>query len=313
MSGALSLPPTAFREADVARIVKAYIASGERDPAMIASNTAHRLFASRRCAVFPPAPGAPLSVRTAWDQLVGYVDHAFREGGIAVGDVQAADNGVNWGVVSTAEGSIDLERYPWQDAVVHDSGSPTPGTFWTARPFEDDGSLVRDFVFSGLAMAGADTRLAFDDSKVGRRLRREARELILASPFNDLRVTSQAPSLAGGRAPGTRGPNDQGVTYMMGRNGRGLVWAKRHYDDLIRLANGRPAKRGIDLGGNVVGSGRSCLLLYLPALNLLALRGPMPALTTEGVAWKQNGKNAIHPPPPVDELGVDTSGVEVGR
>lgn len=310
MMAQATLPPVPFRRPEAARIVDEYIDRGERDPALIACNTAHRLLASRPCAVFPPPPTAAPPVRHAWDQILGYVDHRFRERGLSSNDPVPTRKGVCWGVISTAEGSLDLERYPWACPVVHDGGAPTPGTFWRARQMDDDASLVRGYLFAALWMAGAEGQLAFDDSKVGRRLRRECRELILAAPFNDLRVTSSSASLAGGRAPGTHGANDRGVTYVIGQSGRGLVWAPRHYDDLARLASGLPAKRGIDLVGAPVGSGRSSLFLYLPAVNLLALRGATPVVTTEGVNWEANGKNALYAPPAVDELGIDTSNVE---
>ncbi len=111
------------------------------------------------------------------------------------------------------------------------------------------------------------------------------------------------------RDPGERGANDPGVTYMLGSQGRGLVWAPSHYDDLARLAAGLPAKRGVDLRGAPLGSGGSAMVLYLPALNLVALRGAAPVVTTEGMSWSDTGKETTHPPTLVDALGVDTSGV----
>ena len=102
------VPPTVFREEDVSGVVRLYIEEGERDPALIACNTAHRLFRTRHCSVFPPAPGAPIPVRAAWDQLVGYVDHEFRSRGLTPGDVTTAAKGVRWSAISTAPGSVDL-------------------------------------------------------------------------------------------------------------------------------------------------------------------------------------------------------------
>jgi hypothetical protein len=307
------MPPTVFRERDVSGVVGSYIDQGERDPALIACNTAHRLFRTRNCSVFPPSPGAPLAVRAAWDQLVGYVDHQFRDRGLSPGDASVPLGGVQWASISTAAGSVDLELYPWHQPSVHEAGMATPSTLWTAGPGDNDRSLVRDYLFSALAMAGVDTAPAMEDSKLGRRLRREARETILASPFNDARVTSHSAALAGGRDPGAHGPNDPGVTYMLGSQGRGLVWANHHYDDLARLAAGLPAKRGVDLQGAPIGSGRCPMTLYLPAVNLAALRGAAPVFTTDGLAWVDNGKDTTHPPSMVDALGVDASGVGVGQ
>lgn len=304
-----TMAPTLSGEADVAAVVGHYIDAGERDPALIACNTAFRLFRGPRCQVFPPPAGAPVSVRAAWGRLLSYIDNAFIQRGLVPGDERTAGAGVQWSMVSTAQGSIDLERYPWHEPALHELGMATPGTFWVAKPGDHDGSLVRDYLFAALAMAGMDPSPAFDDSKLGRRLRRDARELVLSSEWNDARVTSKSAALAGGRDPGTNGPSDPGVTHVLGRHGRGLVWAPRHYDDLARLGAGLPAKRGIDLAGEPIGSGRSPMVLYLPAVNLRALRSAAPVLTTDGLLWRDNEKSTMFPPSIVDDLGIDTSGV----
>lgn len=303
--------PEVFRESEVDEVVEAYLAAGERDPALIASNTASRLFSNRRCRVFPPPPGAPLPMRAAWDRLLAHVDDAFARHGFVAGDERAHGGSVPWRVISTAATSPDLECYPWNEAALHEGGRATPGTFWMAGPHDTDASLVRDYLFACLAMAGVETTPAMDDSKLGRRLRRDARELIVTTEFNDARVTSRSATLAGGRDPGTHGAGDVGVTYVLGSHGRGLVWAPRHYDDLARLAAGLTPKRGVDLAGEPLGSGRSRMLLYLVAINLQALRGGDPVLTTEGLAWRGGGVTS-RPPPAVDCLGIDTSGVEPG-
>lgn len=292
----------------MARMVASYIDDGCRDPALVAGNVAHRLLRSRQCQVFPPPHGAPLAVRRAWDGLLAHVDGEFRRRQLVAGDAEKCTSCVVWSTVSTREGSADLDHYPWDQAVLHELGIATPGTIWLAGPDDTDATLVRDYLFSALAMAGEDTALAVDDSKVGRRLRREARELILDVPWNDARVTSTSATLAGGRDPGTLGPGDAGVVHVLGRHGRGLVWARRHYDDLHRLACGEPPKRGVDLQGNVIGSGRSPMVVYLPACNLLALRGPSPTVTCEGLV-RANGSSTLHPPMVIEQLGVDTSGI----
>lgn len=299
-----------FRRADVHRVVEAQISAGERDPALVASNAADLLFRSRRCQVFPPPPGAPLSARLAWDELVGYVDAEFRRRGICVGDLCAPTEGVRWQIVSTARGSLDLERYPWETPSLHQGGEPVPSTFWRGRRGDDDATLVRGYLFWALVLAGADPALAHDDSKTGRRLRREAREVILEAPFNDARVTSTSATLAGGRDPRTNGAEDPGVVYVLGARGRGLVWQPRHYDDLGRLSAGLPAKRGVDLHGNPVGSGRSRMVLYLPAVSLPDLRGSQPTLRAEGTRWS-DGRSVLEVPPAVHRYGIDKSGVEV--
>lgn len=301
---------SAFSREQARQIVDEHLRRGERDPALIACNAANLLFGSRRCAVFPPPMGAPLPVRLGWDDLIAYIDERFSEGDLVPGDPQPRGPGVSWGLVSAAAGSLDLERYPWEAPVLHDGGMAVPGTCWVARRGDSDATLVREYVYCSLALAGADVGLAHDDSKVGRRLRREARDVILAASFNDQRVTSSSATLAGGRDPGQNGEGDQGIMHVLGKSGRGLVWKDRHYDDLARLARGLPAKRGVDLRGEPVGSGRCPMMLYLPAVNLAALRSQVPTMTTEGIV-RANGKSTLEAPAEVDRIGVDRSGVEV--
>jgi hypothetical protein len=304
--------PYRYDQGAVDTRVFAYLDEGTTDPALVAVNTATDLFGahpSEGSVVFPPSVDSLPEVRCVFDRVLAQVDRALRSRGLDADDLPNPSPGVRWRTVSAAPGSRDLASYPWNDAVIREEGVPTPSTFVLVRPDQDPSAFFKDATASALYLAGLDAQLAYDNnSKIGKRLRREMRDLIVTAPFNDRRITSASATLAGGRNPGTNGPNDPGRTHVLGPQGRGLVWSARHYDDMARLAAGLPAKRGIDLTGAVVGSGRSEMLVYVPAVSLAALRALTPAITTEGMQWP-NGKNTIHVPPVVDRLGVDTSGV----
>lgn len=304
--------PYRYDPAAVSAQVDAYLEGGTTDPALVAVNTATALYGSHpsgRAVVFPPSENSRPEVRCVFDRVIAQVDLALKSRGLDASDMPNPRSGLRWRTVSAAPGSTDLANYPWNAAVLREEGVPTPGTFVLVSPNYDPGTFFKDATAAALALAGVDPDPAYDNnSKVGKRLRREMRDLIVTAPFNDARLTSRSATLAGGRDPGTNSPRNPGVTHMMGPHGRGFVWSASHYDDMARLAAGLPAKRGVDGDGQVIGSGRSAMLVYVPAVNLGELRGASPRVTTDGMEWP-NGKNTVHVPGPVDELGVDMSGV----
>lgn len=293
--------------------IGSYLDVGERDPALIAVNTATKFFGEHPDGlkiVFPPGPDAPVEALCVFDKVVQAVDSAFRERGLDPNDEQEKTHAVVWKTVSVGPGSEDLSAYPWNDAVLEVDNYPTPGTFNLIEKGDYGAQFFKQLVAAALAMAGADTAPAFDNnSKVGKRLRKEMRDLVICA--NDAIVTSTSATMAGGRDPGTNGEDDKGVTYMLGPNDRGLVWLPRHKDNLARLAQGLPQKRNISASGQKIGSGSSHMLLWLPAINLERLRGPVPVVTTDGMTWPDSGENTINYPTPVAKLGVDTSGVNL--
>jgi len=306
--------PYVYDQSAVRQQIEDYLDVGSRDPTLIAANTATKLFAdhpdgSRH--TFPPAPSAPEEVFCVWNRVVAETDQAFRDRGLDPDEEEDKPQGVVWRTVNVGSGSPDLAGYPWNDAVFEEENYPTPGTFYRVEFGDYGAKLWRELVGSALAMAGVDPSPAFSDSKLGKRLRKEMRQLVLCSPFNDGRVTSTNANFAGGNDPNMSGgeANKPLINYMMGPNGRGLVWLPRHKDDAARLAQGLPAMRNVSLDGKKLGSGASQMLLWLPAVNLDKLRGTYPVVTTAGMEWPGTGKNTIHPPTPVDALGVDTNGV----
>jgi len=304
--------PYRYDQNVVSAQVASYLDGGTTDPALVAVNTATDLFGSHPSegsVIFPPSADSRPEVRCVFGRVLAQVDRALRARGQDADDLPNPSTGVRWRTISAAPGSRDLAAYPWEGAVLREEGIATPGTFVVGREGQDPSAFFKDATASALHLAGVDAQLAYDNnSKIGKRLRREMRDLIVTAPFNDQRVTSSSATLAGGRNPGTNGAKDPGKTHVLGPHGRGLVWGARHYDDMARLAAGMPAKRGVDMQGDVIGSGRSQILVYVPAVNLRALRGASPTITTDGMEWS-TGKNTIYAPPPVERLGVDTSGV----
>lgn len=289
--------------------VEAYFDAGLRDPSLVAVNTATVLFgeAGGRRRAFPPWPGAAADVRCAFDLVVAVVDDALRNRGLSPDD-PAPVQGIQWRLVATQTGSPDLHDYPWASPTLHVDGAPAPSTVCRVPEGISDVEFLRAFVANALRMADLDPQIALQaDSKISRRLRKEARDLLLASTFNDARVTSNDATLAGGRTPGALGPSDAGVTHVLGPRGRGLVWSSLHYDDVDRMSRGLAPKRGITTRGVCCGSGRSPMTLWAPAVNLFALRGASPELTVDGMTWP-DGTSTLEPPPAVVALGIDTSG-----
>lgn len=309
--------PYLYSQSAVDERIGVYLDRGQVDPALVAINTATDLFGAHPRdgqVVFPPSEASRPEVRCVFDRVLAQVDRALRSKGLDADDLPNPTPGVRWRTVSAAPGSADLSTYPWNGAVLREEGLPTPGTFVVANPAADPSTFYKDATASALYLAGMDAHLAYDNnSKMGKRLRREMRDLILVAPFNDERLTSTSATLAGGRDPGTHGPNDPGLTHVLGPHGRGLVWANVHYDDAARLAAGLPAKRGVASDGTVIGSGRSGPLVYVPAVNLSELRGATPRITTEGSNWPDSGRDTIHVPGVIEHLGIDTSGAQVAQ
>ena len=309
--------PYFYDKAAVANRVGVYLDQGQVDPALVAINTATDLFGIHPAdgkIVFPPSEASRPEVRCVFDRVLAQVDRALRARGLDADDLPNPTPGVRWRTVSAAPGSADLAAYPWGGAVLREEGLPTPGTFVVADTTSDPSTFYKDATASALYLAGMDPHLAYDNnSKIGKRLRREMRDLILTAPFNDERLTSYSATLAGGRDAGTNGPSDPGLSHVMGPHGRGIVWGQVHYEDAARLAAGLPAKRGVSADGSVIGSGRSGPLVYVPAVNLSAIRGATPQITTEGMTHADTEKNTIYAPAVIDALGIDTSGAEVAQ
>lgn len=300
--------PYRFDAMQVREIIGEQIDKGQRDPYLAASNTAVAMFGAHPdggWVSFPPTAESRPEVKCVWERINELVDEVFTARGVE--PALPADEA--WSLVDVT--GSDLGEYPWNRAVFDVRRRPAPGTFFLTKFGDTDPTVFRDALKAALEMAGVPSAVASDpSSRVARRLRKEFRDIVLCSPFNDGRVTSESVYLAGGRAPGTKGPNDAGVTHMMGPNGRGLVWSARHHDDVARISLALQPERGIDLQGEPLGTAKSWMLLYIPAVNLAALRGETPVVTVDGMEWP-DGRSTLDAPTPVSALGLDLAGVEL--
>jgi hypothetical protein len=229
--------------------------------------------------------------------------------------------------------------YPFEAAVLHRDNWPTPGMWIDAGdtsgewdPSQGFDSLVKALLGSALQMAGNDPKIAEAVGKdpnapLGRALRKAVREsLIVPGGINDLLYGQTNANLAGGVDPGKpcvhgstnapcedgiRDPNSTAVRYMMNTDGRGLNWLPRHADNLDRIAKGQPLLRTTSIKGlRLENSAGKQMLIWAPAYDL-SLLAPDQAVPAIGYRTWSNGTSTLQPPPPIQALGVDLSGVEI--
>ena len=299
----------------VVQFVEQHMRQPFRDPMIVACNAASDVCMALfnvRVAVMPPHQDAPSFLQDLWEKTLIVTDEAFARRGRDPTLGAAARDRVLFRLVSTVPDSMDLNDYPWSEPSIDIDGVPAPSTFYKPTSRISDAELLRQCVLRALEMAGADYELGLGDNKIGKRLRREMRSLILASWWNRLRVTSRNANFAGGNDPDRTGgdPRAPKADHMMDADGFGLVLAPVHKDDLTRLAHGLPASRNVDLEGNKIGAGNEFPCLWIPAIDLQRLYGPNPTVTTEGLVWREGGRNRARPPLAVDKLGIDMNGVE---
>lgn len=200
--------------------------------------------------------------------------------------------------------------YPWEMAVLHPHNFPTPGMFVDLnepglfRPESGFDELVRAALGSALAMSEVDTDLAFSRTSQGRKLRQQMRKLLF-SRWNVALYGCTNENYCGGVHP--HKPGGEGrraiVDHVMGPRGRGISWMSRHADNKSLLAQGRPARRTTDAGGEpLIGApGFSMPLLWVPAVDLDRLAAADP----EVVAMKwPDGTSTAEPPARIRKLGV---------
>lgn len=294
--------PYTFDENRVRVGIEALVGAGERDKVLIASEVDNQVFGDYPGGgnvEFPPAPGAPKGVTCVWQLTLNLVDVIFEEQGI---DPDAKED-FEWEV----HGSGD-PGYPWESPTLHPENYPTPSTFidigtvdaWdTSKGFD---SMVQNVLGSALAMAGMDAGLAVGNSSTSKRLRREMRELIICSKYNDALYGQTDVKKAGGA---------EGKDWMMNSKGRGLNWLPYHADNIGRMAQGKPPRRATSTNGKKLGGGKggsSQMLVWLPAVDLGALQGAVPSV--KALQWS-DASATTEPPPVVQRLGVDMSGVNL--
>lgn len=295
--------PYEWDEDQVRDAIDILLEDGERDKALIATEVASSIFGHHpngNTIMFPPAPNAPPGVDCVWTLVVDLVDQVFVEQNIT-GILPQPPEEFEWVIHASGD-----PGYPWEEPSLHADNYPTPSTFiqvkYGSEAVDNLDSLVKAALGSALAMAGMDPSLATGTSSTSKRLRKEMRELISCGAFNDGNYGQTDPVKAGGSSTNT---------YMMNVKNRGLNWLPYHADNLSRMAQGLSPKRTTSLAGNRLlgaNAGNTQMLVWIPAIDLEALAGPVPVVVP--LYWS-DGTSTKEPPPIIQKLGVDMSGVNL--
>jgi len=288
----VDLSPYHYDEAHVYQTILSEAESGQRDRALCAVEVCEKLF--RGYVVFPPGPEDTASAQAIWALVVDAVEDVFNLRGIHEQPWQLTE-AIVWAVRQPND-----PGYPWEQPSLNVDNAAVPGTFIEvgvdSAPVDHD-SLVRDYLTNALAVSGTSPALATGTSSTSKRLRRETRKLFNEIEFHDKAYGQTNSKYAGGEP------------WMLNNSGRGLNWRPYHANNLERLGSGLPAKRTTTVGGRPLphpDSGSDAMLLWLPAVDRSALRGAN--LSVRPLRWS-DGSSTQEPPPAVQRLGVDMSGV----
>ncbi len=80
----------------------------------------------------------------------------------------------------------------------------------------------------------------------------------------------------------------------------GAAWLPRHKNAIQAIASGRMPERNISASGNKSGSGSSYALLWIPPIDVQALKD-LDTVTISGETWA-DGSSVLNPPPSLLEL-----------
>jgi hypothetical protein len=244
--------------------------TGEQDRSFLASETAARMCEGQ---TFPPKPGCP-GAKYVWDRVTLIANTLPIVGLPSMG-------GFEWVLHDP-----DDADYPWEEPSLHADNEPIPGMFVTSGT--DLEVLVRRALHHALVMAKLDPALATGTSSTSKRLRREMRQLIVGSRWNDA-LYSQAES-----------------SYASNKHGRRLNLEPVHANNLILMADDEQPKRNISLEGVPLSYESSGPLLWIPAIDLAALWESIPSV--QPYRWL-DGTSTQEPPPIVQSIGLDLNGV----
>lgn len=297
----LSCHPYKYDEVAVREAVEERLPLG--DPSLIAAEVASELFGNYPgggTVTFPPAPEDPQPAQCVWALVVDAVDVAFKKHSI---EPEKSTGVIGWKVRDKND-----PGYPWLDPSLELNNVPTPGMFVdfnnteaTWNPAEGYESLIRMALASALRMAGGDPTLAAGSSTTSKRLRREMRYLFHCSEWDDQLFGQENTDKASG-------PGEVTQSWMLNKQGRGLDWTPSHADNLSRIAEGQAPLRQVALDGSPLSDDTFAMLLWIPAVDLDALKGAVP--TIKALKWP-DGSSTTEPPPGVQNLGVDLNGVEL--
>ncbi len=235
-----------------------------------------------------------------------------------------ADDPYAWQVVTP-----DDAGYPWEFPALQNDNYPTPSTWFNAsdktgafHPSKGFDRYIEALLGSALAMAGNDPSIATakgqdPNASLGKKLRRQVRESIVAvGGVNDLLYGQDNLNIAGGNDPNASG-GDENKPYVgawvLNAEGRGLNWLPRHADNLDLIQRAEPLKRTTSLVGRKLPSpnrGSRQMVIWAPAYDLVALGPDQVVPTIKFLQWS-DGSSTADPPPRIQQLGVDLSGVDL--
>lgn len=284
--------------------IQKLVDAGERDASLISTEVATTFFGrypEGGTVEFPPAPGSPAAVGCVWSLVTWLVEGTLKK---LNPKPVPEEKGVRWGLRSVG----DYDTYPWEMPARHPQNEPMPGVFIDAEGHGGD-ELVKQVLGNAVIMAanaGLDTSsiqgLAHANSSKGRQLRKQTRDLVFGGVFNDGLYGQTDIDKAGGNS-------EKNISYMMNAKGRGLNWSPYHADNLDRITRGLAPKRMTNLEGDVLDPhrGNVSMLVWIPAIDLQTL---CTQLLVQPMQWS-NETSTQEPPPVVQALGMDLSGVEL--
>lgn len=234
------------------------------------------------------------------------------------------DDPFTWQVVTP-----DDPGYPWEFPALQADNYPTPGTWFNAGdksgafdPSKGFDRYIEALLGTALAMAGNDPAIASakgqnPNAALGKKLRRLVRSSVIAvGGVNDLLFGQTNLNIAGGNDPNKSGGNQKSPyrgAWVLNAEDRGLNWLPRHADNLDLLQKAKPLKRTTSLVGKKLPSpnrGSVQMLIWAPAFDLAALSPEQVVPTIKFLQWS-DGSSTANPPPQIQGLGVDLSGVSL--
>ncbi len=291
---ATDLSPYTYDEPHVRHTIINELNRGNTDRALVAVEVCEKLF--RGYVVFPPGPEDTASAQLVWALVVDCVDDICTQHRISERP-WSEGSGIRWELRQLGD-----PGYPWEEPSLDVDNAPIPSTFIEVGidngPQDYDG-LIRGLLSNALILGGSNPELANGTSSTSKRLRRETRKLFNDIDFHDKLYGQTNLRYAGGEP------------WMLNAHGRGLNWKRHHANNLERLSRGQSVKRTTSLGGRPLpapNGGDDAMLLWLPAIDPQGLRSDV--LTVRALVWS-DGTSTREPPPVVQRLGVEMSGVQL--
>lgn len=301
--------PYKWNEGKVREAIEVRLDTGLRDPARIAVEVCTEVFGTYpgtgATVMFPPRSDSPKGVACVWDRTITLMGKIYDERGIDPDEGLEPDGGpIDIVPVNPMD---DINNYPWNTPGQDRANYPTPGLFAdVGGPQVHDysaglSSVAKAALNSAMAMAAAlghnvsygQTIMKANEAAgsgpgaVKRNLMKAMRELMEKSQFN-------------WKTYGTNGTGFNVLSYL-----------PRHNNNLARMKEGLTPKRGIRFdGAHISGQGTRQPQFWIPGINLQMLAGQNPVVTVAGMTYN-DGSSTLEPPPSVQRLGVDTSGVSV--